>query len=196
MPVLTEQTVEGASLIEHRQVLVTIFRSRGIGKIWVTTSAASGTDPVGDAIGGEGIIIPVQVSLFRTAADDVATLFPAHSTISNVALFDLTSVDTKVTTPVTFFPGRLGWQIKGFSALDMDLQNAGINILEVLTNAPQTDAQRLRDGRRFSITVDAKTHLLSEGMESRSFPPQSYRSSVAETFRFPEFQAIKTITPF
>jgi len=158
--------------------------------------ASSRTNPVGNTIGGEGIIIAVQVSLFRTAADDVATLFPAHSAISNVALFDLTSVDTKVTTPVTFFSGRLGWQIEGFSALDMDLQNAGINLLEVLTNAPQANAQRLRDGRRFSVTVDAKTHLLSEGMESQSFPPQSYRCSVAETFRFPEFKAIKTITPF
>ena len=71
-----------------------------------------------------------------------------------------------------------------------------VNLLEMFTNASQTNAQRLRDGRRFSVTVDAKTHLLSEGVESQSFPPQSYRSNVAETFRFPEFKAIKTITPF
>ena len=121
MPVLTEQAIEGTSLIENRQVLVTIFRSRGVREIRMSTSAASGTDPVGDAIGGEGIIIPVQVTLLGTAADDVATLFPAYSAISNAALFDLASVDTKVTTPVTFFSGRLGWQIEGFSALDMDL---------------------------------------------------------------------------
>ena len=135
MPVLTEQTVEGASLIEHRQVLVTIFRSRGIGKIRVITSAASGTDPGGDAIGGKRIIIPVQISLLRTAADDLTTLFPADSAISNVALFDLTAVDTEITTLVTFLSGRLGWQIEGLSALPVNLQDMGVNLLEMFTDA-------------------------------------------------------------
>jgi len=135
MPVLTEQTVEGASLIEHRQVLVTIFRSRGIGKIRVTTSAASGTDPVGDAIGRERIIVPVQVTLLGTAADDVATLFPADSAISYLALLDLTAVDAKVTTLLALFSGRLGWQIEGFSALSVNLQDMGVNFPEMFTDA-------------------------------------------------------------
>lgn len=132
----------------------------------MSTCAASGTDPVGNTIGGEGIIIPVQVTLLGTAADDVATPFPAHSAISNVALFDLTSVDTKVTTPVTFFSGRLGWQIEGFSALSVNLQDMGVDFPEMFTDAAQTDPQRLGDCRGLVTAIKASAHSVSEKVES------------------------------
>jgi hypothetical protein len=135
MPVLTEQAIEGASLIKNCQVLVTIFRSRRIGKIRITTSAASGTDPVGNTIGGEGIKIPIQISLFRTAAYDASTFVSSDSAVSNPALLDLTAVDTKVTTLLTFFSRRLGWQIEGFSALSVNLQDMGVNLPEMFADA-------------------------------------------------------------
>jgi hypothetical protein len=135
MPVLTEQAVEGASLIKNCQVLVTIFRSRKIGKIRVTTSAASGTDPVGNTIGGEGIIIPIQISLFRTAAYDASTFVSSDSAVSNPALLDLTAVDAKVTTLLALFSRRLGWQIEGFSALSVNLQDMGVDFPEMFADA-------------------------------------------------------------
>jgi len=101
----------------------------------VTTTAASGADPVGDAIGGEGIMIPVQVSLFGTAAGNVAIHVGAHPTIPDLAPLDLTAVDAKVTALLTFFSRRLRRQIERFSALSVNRQNMGINLFEMLTDA-------------------------------------------------------------
>jgi len=63
VPVLTEQAIKGASLIENGQILIAIFSSTRVGKAGITSPGSTGTDPIGDTISRQGIIIPADVAL-------------------------------------------------------------------------------------------------------------------------------------
>jgi hypothetical protein len=59
-PVLAKEAVKVAGTVEDRQILVSIFRSRGIRKMGIPPTAATRTDPCCAAIGREGVVIPVD----------------------------------------------------------------------------------------------------------------------------------------
>jgi hypothetical protein len=56
MPVLAEKTVQGAASVEDGQVVM-------------ATAAVTRADPVSDAIGGEGVTVPVQQSTPRSPGE-------------------------------------------------------------------------------------------------------------------------------
>jgi len=82
VPVLAEQAIKGASLIEDSQVLVAAFSSLRIGKLRVTGSSATGTNPIGHAVGGQGIIIPTDVAFPGGGTDESIFSVGAQSTIA------------------------------------------------------------------------------------------------------------------
>jgi hypothetical protein len=70
VPILAEEAIEGTGLVKNCQVLVAIFRSLSIGKIRITHPCSPGADPIGDAVGGQGVIIPANVPLIGTGPDE------------------------------------------------------------------------------------------------------------------------------
>jgi hypothetical protein len=90
-PVLAKEAVEVAGTVEDRQVLVSMFRPRGIGKLGVSHIAAPRADPCSAAIGREGVVIPVDDPLEAAGGDGdelsilifvhaAETLFPEGNT--------------------------------------------------------------------------------------------------------------------
>ena len=68
-PVLAEEAVEVTGTVEDRQVLVSMFRPRGIGKMGISRAAAPRADPCCAAIGREGVVIPVDDPLKATGGN-------------------------------------------------------------------------------------------------------------------------------
>jgi len=62
-PVLAEEAVEIAGPVEYRQILISVFRSRGIRKMGVPCAAATRADPCRTTIGGESVVIPMDYPL-------------------------------------------------------------------------------------------------------------------------------------
>ena len=107
MPVLTEQAIKGASLIEDGQVLIAIFSSSRIGKLGVTSPGATGTDPISYAVGGQGIIVPADISLLSRGTDQ--SIFPVgtQSAIAPAIWGDTALISTKLTATSFFSPRGL-----------------------------------------------------------------------------------------
>jgi len=107
VPVLAEQAIKGASLIEDSQVLVATFSSLGIGKLRVTGSSATGTDPIGHAVGGQGIIIPTDVAFPGGGTDK--SIFPvgAQSTIAPAICGNTAFIGAKLAYKSSLTLGRL-----------------------------------------------------------------------------------------
>ena len=68
-PVLAEEAIEIAGTVKDRQILVSMFRSWGIGKFGISRIAAPRANPCSAAIGREGVVIPVDDPL-ETARGD------------------------------------------------------------------------------------------------------------------------------
>jgi hypothetical protein len=58
MPVLAKQTVKRTTLKKNSQILKSDFSSATIGEFGITGSGAGGADPIGNAIGGQRIMVP------------------------------------------------------------------------------------------------------------------------------------------
>ena len=57
-PVLTEEAVKTAAPIEDSQILKPVLRTWPMGKPRIAFPSATGTDPVGHTIRGQGIMVP------------------------------------------------------------------------------------------------------------------------------------------
>jgi len=82
MPVLAEQAIKGAGLIEDGQVLIAILSFPGIGKLGVTSPGSAGTDPISYAVGGQGIIIPADITFAGRGTDKSISPVDAQSAIA------------------------------------------------------------------------------------------------------------------
>ncbi len=94
MPVLTEQALEGAGLIEDSQVPVAIFRSLRIGKPGVTGPGATRTNPIGYTVGGQGIIVPADIALASGGTDKSIFSGGAQPAIAPAIWRDTTFIET------------------------------------------------------------------------------------------------------
>jgi len=82
VPVLAEETVKGAGLIEDGQVFIAVFGAGGVGKLRVASAGAAGADPISHAVGGQVVIVPADVSLLGGGADELISLISAQTTVS------------------------------------------------------------------------------------------------------------------
>jgi len=147
VPVLTEKAVEGAALIEDGQILVAAFGSWRIGKLRIAVPGAAGTDPVGHAVGGQGIIIPADIAFYSSGPDK--SVLPVESqpavppaTIRNTAL-----VYTEVAFQPILVPGRPLRQAEGSPGGSVRLLDQGKYPSEVPSKAVQAQPQGAGDER-------------------------------------------------
>ena len=68
MPVLAIQAVIGTGLEKYGQILVSGFSSRAMGIGRVAGRRTTRADPIGNAVGGQGIMVPAQSGLCGGAA--------------------------------------------------------------------------------------------------------------------------------
>jgi hypothetical protein len=84
MPVLAEQTVECASVIENSQVFIAVFRATGIREFRESSARAARTDPIGHTIRGQRVIIPGKIALLGKRCDLCTFLILPHSAIARI----------------------------------------------------------------------------------------------------------------
>ena len=83
MPVLAEETIKGASLIEDSQVFVAILSPFRIGKPGIASASSTRTDPISYTVGGQGIIVPTDVTLGGSGTYKFILPVDAQSTVAS-----------------------------------------------------------------------------------------------------------------
>jgi hypothetical protein len=62
-PVLAEETIEGTSMIEDREVFESVFWALEMRELGVARSYSPWTDPVGHTVRGQTVMVPADTSL-------------------------------------------------------------------------------------------------------------------------------------
>ncbi len=131
MPVLAKQAIKGASLIEDSQVLVAMFSSLGIGKPRVTSSSATRTDPIGYAVGGQGVIIPTDVAFPGGGTHKSIFSVDAQSTIAPAICGNTAFIGAKLAFKSSLTLGRLLRKVKWSSRCAVSFLDKGENLAKV-----------------------------------------------------------------
>ncbi len=97
MPVLTEQAIKGASLIENSQVLVAIFSSLSIGKLGIASASSTRTDPISYTVGGQGIMVPTEVALGSSGTYKLIYFIDAQPAVASTTCRNTALIGTKTT---------------------------------------------------------------------------------------------------
>jgi hypothetical protein len=112
VPVLAEQAIKRASLIEDSQVLIAVFSSSRIGEPRITSPGSTRTDPVSYAVGGQGIVIPADIAFHSRGTDKFISFVEAQSAIAPFPKCHTTLINAKMTAmPLSCFGGLIG-QVK------------------------------------------------------------------------------------
>jgi hypothetical protein len=83
VPVLTKQAVERTGLVEHSQILVSVFRAVTIGELRVASSHAARTNPICHTIGGQRIVIPTDVGIIGGGTSELISFLPAQPAVTS-----------------------------------------------------------------------------------------------------------------
>ena len=137
VPVLAEQAIKGASLIEDCQVLVAMFSSLGIGKPRVTSSSTTRTHPVGYAVGGQGIVVPTDVAFPGGGTDKSIFRVGTQSTVAPAICGNTAFIGAKLAFKSSLKPGRLLGEVKRSSRCAVSFLNKGENLTKVPSDTIQ-----------------------------------------------------------
>jgi len=135
MPVLAKEAIKGAGLIENSQVLEAIFRPLTVGKFWITSPGAAGTNPISHAVGGQGIVIPADVAPLRGSTHQSIFSVEAKPTVAPTSWWNVALVDTKLTFDSPFCPWRLFRKMKWLSCRTVSFLNQREKAGKILSNA-------------------------------------------------------------
>jgi len=145
VPILAEEAIEGTGLVENSQVFVAVLGSLSISKMGVAGPRPPGADPIGDAVGGQGIIIPADISLLGAGSDESALPILAQSAVAFPTLTNKALIDAKVALLSPFIFGGRWWQIERVSRLEVRLLDIGKNSFEIGTDTIRAKLEGLGD---------------------------------------------------
>jgi hypothetical protein len=113
VPILTSQTIEGARLVENREVCIPIFCPGSIRPLGIPDPCPRRADPIRHAVRRQGIVVPAQVSLGRRASHQAAPHVSAETAVARLTRRDPTLVGAEVTQDTARATRRLGRKAKG-----------------------------------------------------------------------------------
>jgi len=146
MPVLTEEAVKGAGLIKDRQILIAVFRASPVGEGGIASSSSPRANPIGNAVGGKGIIIPAQIPLCGRGSQKLAVLHSTCPAKASFSLGDLAFIDTDPTGKAGAM-GRSWGESKTFPGLPVRSFQARLYRLKILSDTVEADTQKLGNER-------------------------------------------------
>jgi hypothetical protein len=111
-PVLTEQAVKGAPVIEDGKVFETNFRTETVSIRGIPRSCSARADPIGHTISRKPIIIPTDIAFFDGNALEHPFLTGPQAAITPSSFWDLTTIETNLTVQSKLFTGRPIRQLK------------------------------------------------------------------------------------
>lgn len=138
VPVLTEEAVKATAVIKYGQVPVAVFRARGIGEFRVSYLGPSWTDPIGDAVCGKWVVVPIEVSLFPPNTNQLSFPAGAKSAVAPFACWNLTFVCADIAFNTSWSSWRLRRKAELLPRPSMDLLDMWRNFFRTTSDTPQT----------------------------------------------------------
>jgi hypothetical protein len=169
VPVLAKEAIKGAGLIENSEVVIAELRTIAIGQPGISGAGASRTDPIGDAIGGQRVMIPRDIASLPHGAAELAADVDPEPTIAPAALGDAAFIEANATAQPFFPLRRLFGQAKPLSLIMMNLFHSLVKLSKVTLYALSAQPQALRDKSRFLTAATAFDDGL--GLRFRSYYP-------------------------
>lgn len=113
VPILTPQTIEGAGLVENREVCKPVFWSGPMRPLGIPDTRPRRADPIRHAVRRQGIVVPTQVSLGRRASRQATTHVSAEPAVAKLTGGNPTLVGAEVTQDTARITRRFGRKAKG-----------------------------------------------------------------------------------
>jgi len=113
VPILTPQTIEGAGLVENREVCKPVFRPGPIRPLGIPDTRPRRADPIRHAVRRQGIVVPTQVPLGRRASHQATPHVSAEPAVAKLTGENPTLVGAEVTPDTAGITRRFGWKAKG-----------------------------------------------------------------------------------
>jgi hypothetical protein len=145
VPILAKEAIKRAGVVKNSQVFVAVFGSLSISKMGVAGPGPPGADPIGDAVSGQGIIIPANVPLLGAGTNESALHILAQATVAFSALTNKALIDAKVALLSPFISGGRRWQIEGVSRLEVCLLDIGQSGFKIGTDTIRAKLKGLGD---------------------------------------------------
>ena len=121
MPVLAKEAVEGTSVEEYGEILVSILWPRRVCIPWITYTRSPRTYPVGNAVCGQGIVIPGELPLFRRYTREFSSFVLPKAAIPQPFFRDPAFIHADFARDPLRILGRFLREPEGGSALLMSL---------------------------------------------------------------------------
>jgi hypothetical protein len=139
VPVLAEQTIEGAGLVEHGQVLIAVFWAVAVSKFWIARPSPTGTDPIRHTIGGQAVVIPTDVGSIRRGTLEPIRFIETKSTKASALWGQAAFIYTNTALGASFRGRRTSREVEYVPSLVVSLLYLGQNCSEVLPDTIKAD---------------------------------------------------------
>jgi len=148
VPVLAEQAIERAGLVEHSQVLIAKLRPLAVTELGIASPTAPGTDPVSNTVGGQGVVIPANITFISTGSSQIAVLVIAKPTIAPIPRSHMTFVEAELTGDPSLMLRWFSREMKRLPCLTVGLGNGWLKPGVAAAQAIWTQAEAAADQRR------------------------------------------------
>jgi len=105
--------------------------------VGITSPSSTGTDPIGDTVGGQGIVIPTDIAFAHCGTSEFIFPVGAQPAIAPAAWRNTAFIGTKVAFHSFLTPGGLPREVKPASCHAVSLLNQGENPGKVSSNTIQ-----------------------------------------------------------
>ena len=145
VPVLAEQAVERAGFVEHGQVRVSVLGPLCVGEIRISGRARGRADPIGHAVGRQGVVVPLDGRGLGIAAADLPVLIASDAAVADLPGVDLAGVDALPAAGALARPGWICGQMESSPRAGVGGRRLGMRLRRLAQDTPGTQAQGLAD---------------------------------------------------
>ena len=146
MKILTIKTVERAGVVKDSKVFMTILRAIGCSIFWVAAPRSRRADKVPHTVGGQGIVIVVQIPFLGTPPFEFIVFDTAKPAKTPAAIRDTASVDTQGAWYAFLGTGGIHWKSVDLPAMIVNPLDIRPDIVEMLPDTVGTETDHLGDG--------------------------------------------------
>lgn len=147
VPILTPQTIEGAGLVENREVCIAVFCPGPIRPLGIPDPRPRRADPIRHAVRRQGIVVPAQVPPGRRAPHQATSRVSAEPAVASLTRRDPTLVCAEVTQDTARITRRFGRKAKGTAGPRLHLGKVQREIRWCSPEAGSAHAQTRRGQR-------------------------------------------------
>jgi len=155
---LTVQTVERAGVVKDSKVFMTVLRAIGDSIFGVAAPRSRWTDKVPYTVGGQGVVIVVQVPFLGTPPFEFIVFDMAKSAKTPVFFWNSASVDTQRACNAVLGTRGIHWKSVGIPAIIVNPLDLRPDLIEMVADTISTKTNHIGDGFGVLTAVSACSH--------------------------------------